>query len=218
MDVQNPVRMLSKLFQHSISSRSENEIVALLWKPFYDLHGLFTLIISVSNPLLFCIARAARRSLPLGPRWHCSSSRASWASRAAACVLMPCQESRRLNDDPRFTAHEPKWCLSDSIKGLIPSKERLIIAVGSLSGGTTLKRSQCDHIASGDAPVNSSASSPGYISRCISDFCYKVLQVTLNLRGLQKIFTLYYKSSHLCIFSLRKVKFLCRLLNKQSTA
>ena len=156
MDVQNPVRMLSKLFQHSISSRSENEIVALLWKPFYDLHGLFTLIISVSNPLLFCIARAARRSLPLGPRWHCSSSRASWASRAAACVLMPCQESRRLNDDPRFTAHEPKWCLSDSIKGLIPSKERLIIAVGSLSGGTTLKRSQCDHIASGDAPVNSS--------------------------------------------------------------
>ena len=71
-------------------------------------------------------------------------------------VLMPCQESS-LNDDPRFTAHEPKWCLSDSIKGLIPSKERLIIAVGSLSGGTTLKRSQCDHhIASGDAPVNSS--------------------------------------------------------------
>ena len=65
------------------------------------------------------------------------------------------QESS-LNDDPSFMAHEPKWCLSDSIKGLIPSKERLIIAVGSLSGGTTLKRSQCDHIASGDAPVNSS--------------------------------------------------------------
>ena len=52
-------------------------------------------------------------------------------------VLMPCQESS-LNDDPRFTAHEPKWCLSDSIKGLIPSKERLIIAVGDFPDtGTT---------------------------------------------------------------------------------
>ena len=32
-------------------------------------------------------------------------------------ILMLRQESS-LNDDPSFMAHEPKWCLSDSIKGL----------------------------------------------------------------------------------------------------
>ena len=128
--------LLSKLFQHQQQIRKWDRriVVKAILRS--------SRVIYADNQCVKSVV-ILHREQSLAASRHCQRWLAGRAAvpAAAACVLMPCQESRRLNDDPRFTAHEPKWCLSGSIKGLIPSKEGLIIAVGSLSG-TTLKRSQ----------------------------------------------------------------------------
>ena len=119
-----------------------DQIVSLLWKPFYDLHALFTVIISVSNP-------SPRRETILYSLLFCISSIIQ------TLFLMRCQESHSLLLLPSLEwmmifiilqLTSPKWCLSESIKNMITitrwrDREMRIlmlnIPVGGFSGTQT---------------------------------------------------------------------------------